>query len=141
MSATIVTAPPVPPNHATARVGIFWQVPDTTGAPVLVTDTEPLDSAERYGDFLTHPRGHYDVWTAWQHRGAPFLRTQGWPLAILTTEYEVFPRGRVVLRVPANTFWIYADQRLQELATIAAIKAALGLTHETCLVKSDGHYI
>jgi len=140
MRATNKAEPPSPAHRSKARLGIFWRVPDTTGAPVLVTDTEPLDTAERYGDFLTHPRGHYDVWTAWQHRGARFLRAQGWPLAILTTEYELFPRGRVVLHVPANTFWIYADPRLRDTATIAAIKAAVGLTGETCLVKSDDHY-
>jgi len=132
--------PPHRPGPAAAHVGIFWQVPDAAGEPRLLVDAEPLLAAEPYGDFLTHPRGHYDVWTNWQRRGIPFLKAQGWPLTILTYEYETFPRGRVVLHVPANTFWIYADRRLQTPTSIAEIKSALGLADETCLIKSDDHY-
>jgi hypothetical protein len=138
MTAPTPAVPPATPPDP--HVGIFWQVPDAAGAPHLVVDTEPLLKAETYGDFLTHPRGHYEVWTRWQRLGPRFLQPRGWPLTILTTEYETHPRGRVVLYVPANTFWIYVDRRLQRRATIAQLKTALGLTRETCVVKSDAHY-
>jgi hypothetical protein len=131
---------PNPPPRPDARVGIFWSVPDAAGVTCLVTDSEPLLKAEPYGDFLTHPRGHYDVWAQWRRLGARWLNARQWPLAILTDEYEDHPRGRVVFHVPANTFWIYADRRLQRPATIERIKTLLGLTQETCIVKSDSHY-
>ena len=140
MSTPTCDTPHRAPDPTDAHVGIFWQVPDAAGAPCLVVDSEPLVRAEPYGDFLTHARGHYDVWSGWQRRGARFLKASGWPLAILTTEYENHPRGRVVLHLPTNTFWIYTDRRLQTAATIAQIKSALGLTLESCLVKSDAHY-
>jgi hypothetical protein len=139
MTANVDPDPCLPPR-ATVSVGIFWLVPDSPRAPVLVTDKEPLAMAEPYGDFLTHPRGHYEVWSDWKHRGARFLRAQGWPLAILTTEYEVFPRGRAVFHIPSNTFWIYADRRLRNGPAIKAITASLGLSDEAFEVKSDEHY-
>ena len=45
-----------------ASVGIVWGVRDVGGLLLLVTDRTSLAEAERYGDFLTHPRGHHDVW-------------------------------------------------------------------------------
>ena len=131
--------PPALPTHE-PHVGIFWQVRDRAGTSHLVVDAEPLASAEPYGDVLTHPRGHYDVWTGWRRRGSRFLMAQSWPLAILTTEYDAHPRGRVVLHIPTNTFWIYADRRLQHPAFVATLKTQLGLTTEHCVVKSDAHY-
>lgn len=119
-------------------VGVFWQIPDERGQQHLVVDREHLLRAEPYGDCLTHPRGHYEVWNDWQRQG--FLRDRRWPLAILVHEYEDFPRGRVVFHVPSNAFWIYADRRLQRPVTIANIKAAFWLAGETWLVKSDDHY-
>lgn len=128
------------PRSAEPRVGIFWSVPDAPGDTRLLTDTETLSSAEPYGDFLTHPRGHHEVWTGWRRLGTGWLKARGWPFAVLTHEYEDFPRGRVEFHVPTGAFWIYVDARLQRPADIARIKAALGLVGETCLVKSDSHY-
>jgi hypothetical protein len=122
------------------HVGIFWQVLDAAGTPHLVFDAEPLTTAEPYGDFLTHPRGHYDVWAQWRRRGSRFLTAHHWPLTILTTEYDEHPRGRVVLHILTNTFWIYADHRLQHRTILTQIKAAIGLTSEHSLIKSDDHY-
>ncbi len=127
-------------RSAVPHVGIFWRVPDSVGAPCLLTDTEPLARAETYGDFLTHPRGHFDVWTRWRRLGTGWLKARGWPFAVLTHEYEAFPRGRVVFHVPTGVFWIYADRRLQRAMDIGQVKAGLGLTDQTCLVKSDSHY-
>ncbi|MGI8839538.1 MAG: hypothetical protein ACR2F8_01935 [Caulobacteraceae bacterium] len=128
------------PHSAAPHVGIFWSVPVAAGASRLLIDTEPLARAETYGDFLTHPRGHHEVWTAWRRLGTGWLKARGWPFAILTHEYEDFPRGRVVFHVSTSAFWIYADRRLQREDDIARIKTALGLTDQTCLVKSDSHY-
>src|SRR5690606_22031289 len=53
-------------------VGIFWGIPESDGSWTILADATSLTEAEPYGDFLTHPRGHYDVWTRWQEmRTAP----------------------------------------------------------------------
>lgn len=120
-------------------VGIFWGVPDS-GRMVLVTDHTTLAEAEAYGDCLTHPRGHHEVWETWRRLGATALRRRGLPPAIASQEYETFPRGRVVyMRGPA-LFTLYADRRLQRPTTIAELVRLFGLTEEHHTVRSDAHY-
>ena len=123
----------------TPSVGIFWGVPDN-GRTVLVTDSTTLTQAESYGDCLTHPRGHHEVWDAWRSLGATALRRRGLPPAIARHEYEAFPRGRVVyMRAPA-LFTLYADRRLQRPETVADLVRVFGLTEERHVVRSDAHY-
>ena len=62
------------------NVGIFWGVP--AGHVALVTDATPLAAAEPYGDFLTHPRGHCEVWEGWRRLGPAGLARRGLPLAV-----------------------------------------------------------
>jgi hypothetical protein len=38
-------------------VGIFWLVGGS-----LIIDSTPLSEAEQYGDHLTQPRSHLEVW-------------------------------------------------------------------------------
>lgn len=120
-------------------VGIFWGVPDS-GRTVLVTDRTPLAEAETYGDCLTHPRGHYEVWEAWRRLGATTLRRRGLPPAIAGHEYEAFPRGRVVYRRGPGLFTLYADRRLQRPDTIADLIQLFGLAGQPHVVHSDMHY-
>ena len=47
-----------------SHVGIFWLVNGR-----LLFDSTPLSKAERYGDHLTHPPSHIDVWTQYQRSG------------------------------------------------------------------------
>jgi hypothetical protein len=63
------------------HVGIFWLI---SGKPLI--DSTPLGEAERYGDFLTHPRGHAEVWKQYQRNG----------IVSQEIEYEEPPRGRVM---------------------------------------------
>ncbi|TXN82718.1 hypothetical protein FV234_09195 [Methylobacterium sp. WL8] len=120
-------------------VGIFWGVPDG-GRTVLVSDHTILPEAEAYGDCLTHPRGHHNVWEAWRKLGATTLRRRGLPPAIAGHEYEAFPRGRVVyMREPA-LFTLYADRRLQRPDTIIELVRRFGLADERHVVRSDAHY-
>ena len=120
-------------------VGIFWSVPEGDRT-VLVTDRTVLAEAELYGDCLTHPRGHHEVWEAWRRLGATALRRRGLPPGIAGHEYEAFPRGRVVyMRGPA-LFTLYADRRLQRPETIAELVHLFGLAGERHAVRSDTHY-
>jgi len=90
---TIVVAPnaalpPTPP-----AVGIFWLV-----SGVLVVDRSTLDEAKPYGDCITHAAGHYERWEEWRTVGAARLVVMGYPEIIASTEYDDWPRGRIVIR-------------------------------------------
>lgn len=123
-----------------ARVGIFWGVRDGRGPLLLVTDHTPLAVAEAYGDFLTHPRGHYEVWEGWRRLGPLGLSRQGLPSVIAWHEYEHFPRGRVVFDTRASRFIVYADRRLRTRDHLRRVLHAFGLDSAHCSVRSDLHY-
>ena len=63
-----------------------------------------------------------------------------YPKRIVSTEYDDWPRGRIVYETLARRFVIYADRRLQAPDTIDVIKAAFGLGDAEVIVKSDLHY-
>lgn len=121
-------------------VGIFWWVGATKVGGVLVTDATPLTEAEPYGDCLTHPRSHYEVWEGWKALSADSRVRHGIPGIILMHEYEEFPRGRIVYSKPQATFWVYADRRLQSTRVVSGITAVFGLSGERWVVRSDAHY-
>jgi hypothetical protein len=96
-----------------------------------------LIDAEPYGDCLTHAHGHYEVWEAWARR-SPFRDVR--PDTFRLHPYEHFPRGRVVYHRPDQTFWIYADGRVQTPQKIAEVVRVFGLEGATYEVRSDPHY-
>ena len=118
-----------------ASVGIFWRVDG-----VLLTDRSTLAEAEPYGDCLGHPAGHYERWEQWRRLGATHLARLGLPTRIVSTEYDQWPRGRIIYKSPARRFVIYADRRLQTSDTVATLKAAFRLAGSEAVVKSDLHY-
>lgn len=120
-------------------IGIFWSVPAGQGA-ALVTDKSALAESEVYGEFLTHPRGHYDVWEGWRSRGPAWLAGRGLPTSIMWREYEDCPRGRIVFHNPSGLFVVYADPSLQNAKAVAMIVAAFGLGRVRYEVRGDGHY-
>ena len=122
-----------------ASVGIFWGVPEA-GATVLVTDATPLSEAETYGECLTHPHGHYEVWEVWRALGPAGLRRHALPVAIADHEYEEFPRGRIVYMVREQLFTLYADRHLQQPELIAQLVDRFGLAGRRHVVRSDAHY-
>ncbi len=121
-------------------VGIVWGVRDVSGPLLLLTDRTSLGEAERYGNFLTHPRGHHDVWERWRRLGPAGLARRGLPAAIAWHEYEHFPRGRVVFDTTTDRFTLYADRRLQAPPTLPRVLRAFGLDPARCTVRSDPHY-
>jgi hypothetical protein len=132
---TIQVAPTVAVGPIQPSLGIFWRV-----AGVLVIDRSTLEEGEPYGDCLTHAAGHYERWENWQALGAEGLRAIGFPDRIASTEYDEWPRGRIVYETPAKRFVLYADRRLQEADTIDALKTAFGLLEADVVMMSDSHY-
>lgn len=120
-------------------LGIFWGVRNG-GHIQLVTDTTPLAEGERYGGFLTHSGGHFDVWEAWRKLGPAGLAKRGLPAVIASYEYEDFPRGRVVYHTLTRRFTVYADRRLQSRAMVASILDAFRVLPQQCSIRSDEHY-
>jgi len=132
---TIGLAPNAVQSPTPPAVGIFWRVDG-----FIVIDRSTLDTAEPYGECLTHAAGHYERWEEWQLLGAPSLLALGYPGAIATTEYDDWPRGRIVYEVVLRRFVLYADRRLQKPEIIAALKGAFGLGGSEVVVRSDAHY-
>jgi hypothetical protein len=124
----------------TGSVGIFWGIPEPDLSWTILADATSLIEAEAYGEFLTHPRGHYEVWSQWQKmRAAPVARRLILQ-AITDHEYEFFPRGRIVYNTGTSSFILYADRSLQQEATIARIANEFGLPAGSFVVRSDEHY-
>ncbi len=122
-----------------AHIGIFWRVWDC-GAANLVIDRSPFGEAEVYGEYLTHPRGHYDVCEGWRGLGARELARRGLPGAILGHEYEDFPRGRVVADLAGERFAVLADRSLHASPWPMRITDAFGLDSARCVFRTDEHY-
>ena len=121
-------------------VGIVWGVQEKRGPLRLVADRTPLALAETYGDNLTHPHGHHEVWEGWRRLGPAGLARRGLPPLIAWHEYEHFPRGRVVFNVPRSRFIFLADRRLRAPRTLPRILRAFGLDPAHCAVRPDPHY-
>ncbi|MBI1257657.1 MAG: hypothetical protein GC204_09315 [Chloroflexi bacterium] len=132
---TLVIGPEIMRTCETPCVGIFWRVAQT-----LLVDRSTLNSAESYGDCLTHPGGHYERWEEWRKIGGLRLSQLGYPAAICSSEYDEWPRGRIVYEVPAGRFVVYADRRLQPAQTMALILQAFGLQASPWRMMSDAHY-
>jgi hypothetical protein len=131
----IAIAPKTARAPTLPAVGIFWRVND-----VLVVDRSTLDDAEPYGDCLTHAAGHYQRWQEWQALGGTGRAAAGLPNQIGSTEYDQWPRGRIVYETPARRFVLYAARRLQKPDIIDALKSAFRLNVTEVVVRHDSHY-
>jgi hypothetical protein len=127
------TGPPPQP-----RVGIFWQVWNRA-YPALITDSVPVDDAEAYGDFQTHG-AHAEYWEKIGAMTPREFKRECLPGVVLTTEYDQWPRGRVVFNRETARFTLYADRKLQASKTIAVIAAHFCLPADRFDVRSDAHY-
>ena len=116
-------------------VGIFWRVGDH-----LLVDRSTLEEAEEYGDCLTHGGGHCEQWEVWQELPAASWYGTRLSAALRDSEYEDWPRGRIVFERETAKFILYMDRRLQILQVISALVEAFGLTGAAVVVRSDAHY-
>jgi hypothetical protein len=121
-------------------VGIFWAVQEKGSVPVLLDHRCPISEAEPYGDMLTCPHAHYEVWERWRYtsgKDRPGLRS-----LIATAEYEEWPRGRTVYSSPNDQFVLYADvQILNRPDLLTVIYQRFGLTPDRTQQMRDSHYV
>jgi trehalose utilization protein len=119
-------------------VGIYWIVPDTEGTQRLLGHACALADAEDYGDCLTYPSAHIDVWTQWQ-RGKP--PEKNFYSLIRQHEYEDWPRGRIVYDRSTQHFIVYADpQVIRRPVVMEAIIHWFALPEGLWIVRTDAHY-
>lgn len=60
-----------------------------------------LENAEKYGDFLIYPGGHYDIWE--RHYAKRYH-----------VDYDYFPRGRVAYNNVKQEFQILFDHCIED---------------------------
>ena len=99
-------------GEAVPGVGIFWGLRAEADARTILSVGVSLTEAEAYGDCLTYPGGHHDVWEAWRRLPPAELQRRGLTIALREHEYDAVPRGRIVYEVGAARFILYADRRL-----------------------------
>ena len=122
---TTKTHPPAQHRKEEPHVGIFWVVEGRS-----VIDSTPLSQAEPYGDHLTHPRGHAEVWEQYQRVGT----------APSDMEYEESPRGRVIYHTKTRRFTFLADACiLNDKGIVDQIMSNLSLPRNT-ETDTDNHY-
>jgi hypothetical protein len=124
---------------ATGSVGPFWVV-EERGASAIIALAIPLDRANPYGDMLTVDTGHLEHWTWLASRGAAGLRRAGIPTAPVWSEYEEWPRGRVLYDTEARRFVIRADRQLHRPAFVRLIAERFGISAAGATVLPDDHY-
>lgn len=120
-------------------VGPFWVV-ESDGRVEIIALTVPLKQAEPYGDMLTVGTGHLDYWSRLAHRGARALREAGIPTAPIWSEYEEWPRGRVMYDRTAQRFIIRADRQLHRPAFARLIVDRFGIAVDDATILPDDHY-
>jgi hypothetical protein len=120
-----------------SSVGIFWMVETGRREARLLTAGCLLESAEPYGDFLTFPDGHYEVWGRWRNsKGTdPAMRA-----VVRAFEYEDWPRGRIVFERLKKRFLLYADRKLMLPGSIARIQKRFAISPDRTTVETDFHY-
>jgi hypothetical protein len=107
------------------QLGVFWLVNGK-----LIIDSSLQSESEPYGDHLTHPRSHIRVW-------AKLRRSGRVPRG---SEYDEYPRGRVMHHPASGEFTIFADRCiLKRRSLIAQIKKALHLSKKV-KTGTDPHY-
>ena len=120
-------------------VGLFWMV-EASGQAAIISLLVPLERAEIYGDMLTVDTGHIDYWSQLARRGDRALRKAGIPTAPIWSEYEEWPRGRVVFNFVEGQFVVYGDRQVFECELQNAVLEAFGVPADGVKFSQDGHY-
>jgi hypothetical protein len=118
-----------------AYVGPYWLVRDDSGRVLLMAHRCTLAEAEEYGEFLTCPHGHYDLWEGWR-AACPMENVVG---VLADSEYEEWPRGRVVFNAVHGQFIVYADQQISE-DDLPRVLEHFGVPEGCVVFMRDSHY-
>ena len=115
-------------------LGIFWGVTER-GHSRLLCDKVLLVQGELYGDAITWGE-HYNFWERLRYQKSPHALTQvpAW------SEYEEWPRGRVIYDTQKEKFIVYADRKLLTEAARQAIMKAFSLPASNTSYYPDSHY-
>jgi hypothetical protein len=89
---------------------------------------------------LTVGTGHLDYWSRLARGGARALRDVGIPTAPIWSEYEEWPRGRVMYERAAQRFIIRADRQLHRPEFIRLIVDRFGIEVDDATILPDDHY-
>ena len=122
-------------SNLSASVGPFWFIRTDSGV-ILIARPCPLGDAETYGDFLTGPDGHYNLWEGWRTGQAP----EGLTSIVRDFEYEEWPRGRVVFNFVRNVFILYGDKQIFKHKLQHRVLEHFGIATAQVEFSSDGHY-
>jgi len=120
-------------------VGPFWVV-EEGGKSTIIALAIPLSQANAYGEMLTVDTGHLEHWSRLARRGTRALRADGIPTAPVWSEYEEWPRGRVLFDCAARRFVIRADKQLHRPEFVHLIADRFRITAADAAVLSDDHY-
>ena len=88
---------------------------------------------------LTIETGHADHWAALALRGGRALRSACVPSAPLWSEYDEWPRGRVLLDRTPWRFIIRADRQLHRPDRVARIARYFGFEAASATLLPDDH--
>ena len=119
-----------------AHVGPYWFVRSDAGKVLLIAHRCALADAEEYGDCLTCPHGHYDLWESWRAGSPP----DGLAAIVRDAEYEEWPRGRVVYDFVHNQFSVYGDKQIFEYKLQHRVLEHFGIPAGRVEFSKDGHY-
>ncbi|MFT8690631.1 MULTISPECIES: hypothetical protein [Acetobacter] len=117
------------------NIGIFWVVSENGGFRFLV-DRLPVSQGERYGDAITWGE-HYEFWEQIQskNQNRSLSKVPQW------SEYEEWPRGRVIYNTREKIFVVYADRKLLSQEMKLAISEEFSLPLSNTRYSADSHYI
>jgi len=112
------------------EVGIFWVI---NKEPYIYST--PVGEAERSGEFVNHPNGHFDFWEELSAKDSPIYNiTKG-------KDYDFFSRGRVVYSLDEDIYYFYADKCIIDRKDlIKEIVKRMNLPKGKYKVISDFHY-
>ena len=119
-----------------AYVGVYWFVRDDSGTVLLIAHRCALSEAEEYGDFLTCPHGHYDLWETWRG-GGETDRLRG---TLRDCEYEEWPRGRVVFNTVNGQFIVHGDAQVFKYELQQGVTEHFGIPAGRVVFMRDEHY-
>lgn len=136
----LIEFPVVPMALRDGHVGFFWIVEDRNGADLVIGETMPLQNAEIYGDTLTNPNGHYDFWERMKSSRAKSREYRNINERVFQSEYEDWPRGRVVYHIKGQKFSLLADKRLHTIRRLKMLREHFNLPDNHTDYKKDGHY-